>query len=87
VGVEDKLRLYNFRYFIRHSVEVDSRNGQLLSRNIQQIVFWVPEQEVFMRRFVPGFCIQIDGTFNISKDRLILGIATGLAHTLQASQG
>jgi hypothetical protein len=86
-SVEDKLRLCNFRYFIRHSVEVDPRNGQLLSRNIQQIVFWLPEQVAFMRRFVPDFCIQIDGTFNVSRDRLILGIATGLAHTLQGFPG
>jgi hypothetical protein len=74
------LHKHGFRYRSQYTYTIDEA-GYAVARNLRKLVFWLPEQEALSRRFVDDFAVQIDFTFNTKRNRLLLGMATGVANT------
>ncbi|SMR48469.1 unnamed protein product [Zymoseptoria tritici ST99CH_1E4] len=70
-----------FCYEARWSYEHKPWTGIALRASLEQVVYWMPRQEVFARRFLPDFCMQVDATFNIERGNLLLGVISGVANT------
>jgi hypothetical protein len=80
-ALELVLHEQGFRYRSRYTYKVDPRTGRHIARNLQQLVFWLPEQELFGRRFISNYSAQIDATFNTNRSRLKLALITGVTNT------
>lgn len=80
--IEDTLTELGFKFDMRCSYEVDDCTGYAIRRQIEQVVFWLPEQEDICRRFMTDFCVIIDATFNTNRTRLLLGMMTGMSNVM-----
>jgi len=75
-----QLDLEDFRVRVMEKYVVDSE-GNHTQQVVQHIFFCSSEQIDLARRFVSGFCMQTDVTFNTNQLRLPLSIIVGITNT------
>jgi hypothetical protein len=69
-----------FRWRCRVGIEEDPE-GNIISQKLTQIFFLYPRQITLTQRFVAGFILITDGTFNTSNLRLPLLIGVGITNS------
>jgi len=80
-GLEEALDAGGWQYRLRYEYEINEATGQPIACYLEQVVFWKKSQEIFARRFIPDFVMQLDCTFNTNNTRLLLAVVTSVSNT------
>ena len=76
VALEDA----GFVFECRMEEEIDQQSGEVVDTQLQQIWFAHPDQIRYAQRFIAGWTLFVDGTFNTNARNLVLLVMAGITN-------